>query len=92
MKLLKEDGSEMTMEEISALLILAALCGDKPEEVSKTAWVAACHRVWRDAENELTAAAHRLERAKQELLDAVGSAHSKMRQYIGIEIVRSHLS
>src|SRR5689334_13150112 len=82
MSLLKTDGTKMSMEEISDLLIFAALGGDKPKEVSWSAWLDACHRVWQDAENELTAAAQRAERYKQELTDAVKSAHFKMKQYL----------
>lgn len=80
--MLKTDGTKMDMEEIADLFIFAAIGGDKPEEVSCNAWCSVCERVWQDAENDLTAAAQRAERSKQQLTDAVKSAHFKMKQFI----------
>lgn len=80
--LLNTDGTAMTMEEVADLLTFAALGGVKPTEVSESAWLAVCERVWKDAENELGRAYERLKRTKQEMIDAVASAHFKMKQYI----------
>jgi len=71
----------MDMEEIADLLIFAALGGDKPVEVSCSAWLDACERVWKDSRNELLNARERLETAKLQLDDAVKTEAFKKQQY-----------
>ena len=70
MSLLKTDGTELHVDEICNLFGLATTGGEKPEEVSWSAWLSVLERVWQDAENEVERALTELRRVENWLIDA----------------------